>query len=77
MGHYAKYYVNDTEIKDVLEALKTLRDKRLINKFAKSIGVSQGGLNEITIGRRDLSKCTLTVYNKIVLNIDNFLAENT
>ena len=77
MEHYVKYYVNNAEISDVMQGLKTLREKRLINKFAKTIDVSQGGLNEITQGRRDLSKCTLTVYNKIVLNIDNFLTENT
>lgn len=75
MGHYAKYYVNDTEISDVMQGLKTLREKRLINKFAKTIGISQGGLNEIVLGNRDLSKCTLTLYNKIVLNIDTFLEE--
>lgn len=75
MAHYIKYYVNNAEVNDVMQGLKTLREKRLINKFAKTIGVSQGGLNEIVLGNRDLSKCTLTLYNKIVLNIDAFLEE--
>lgn len=75
MAHYIKYYVNNAEISDVMQGLKTLREKRLINKFAKTIGISQGGLNEIVLGNRDLSKCTLTLYNKIVLNIDTFLEE--
>ena len=75
MAHYLKYYVNNAEIHDVMKGLKTLREKRLINKFAKTIDVSQGGLNEIVLGKRALSKCTLTLYNKIVSNIDTFLEE--
>ena len=75
MAHYIKYYVNDTEINDVMEGLKTLREKRLISKFAKTIGVSQSGLNAISTGDRKLSACTLKYYNKILLNIDTFLEE--
>lgn len=75
MAHYIEYYVNNTEIHDVMQGLKTLQERRLINKFAKTIGISQGGLNEIVLGKRDLSKSTLTLYNKIVSNIDTFLEE--
>lgn len=75
MPHYNKYYVDNAEIDDVMEALKTLREKRLISKFAKSVGVSQSAMSAIVLGERQLSKCTLTVYNKIVSNIDTFLKE--
>lgn len=75
MAHYIKYYVNNTEINDIMKGIKTLREKRLINKFAKTIGVSQTGLNDIAMGKRELSACTLKFYNKIVLNIDTFLEE--
>lgn len=73
MTHYIKYYVNNAEINDVMNALDTLHQKRLINKFAKSIGISAGGLSDIILRKRELSACTLTVYNKIVSNIDTFL----
>lgn len=75
MPHYNKYYVDNAEIDDVMEGLKTLREKRLISKFAKTIGVSQSAMSALVVGDRKLSKCTLTVYNKIVSNIDRFLQE--
>lgn len=75
MLHYKKYYIDNSEIDDVMDALKTLRQKRLISKFAKTIGVSQSAMNALVLGDRELSKCTLTVYNKIVYNIDSFLKE--
>lgn len=75
MAHYIKYYVNNAEVNDVMQGLKTLREKRLINKFAKTVGVSQSYMNALVLGERELPKCTLTVYNKIVSNIDTFLEE--
>ena len=75
MQHYNKYYVDNAEIQDVMDALKTLRQKRLLSKFAKSVGVSQSAMSALVLGERHLSRCTLTVYNKIVSNIDTFLEE--
>ena len=75
MQHYIKYNIDNSEIDDVMDALKTLRQKRLISKFAKTVGVSQSAMSAIVLGDRKLSKCTLTVYNKIVSNIDTFLEE--
>lgn len=76
MGKYIRYYVTNSEIYDVREALKILSEKRLINKFAKSANISQPTLSNLVNGKTDLSGCTITVYNKIVSNIDNFLNEN-
>ena len=76
MKGYQNYIVNKTEINHVLKGLKLLRKHRLLNKFAKCNNLSQGGLSDFMLEKRDLSLCTLTVYNKIVSNLDDFMKEH-
>lgn len=76
MNEYQNYIINETEIKNVLNGLKLLRKHRLLSKFAKCNNLSQGGLSDFMYERRDLSLSSLTVYNKIVSNLDDFMKEH-
>lgn len=75
MSNNIKYYISDSELDNVKKSLEILSNKRLVTKFAKSAGVPQPTLSRILSGKSDLEYCTLSVYNKIVSNLDTFLAE--
>lgn len=76
MKTYDTYIVDNHEVAHVLHALKLLKQHRVLIKFAKSNNISSGAISEFTSGVADLNKATLTVYNKIVSNLDTFMSEN-
>lgn len=76
MKTYNTYIVDKYEVEHVINGLKLLKQHRVLNKFAKANNISSGSISELTSGVADLNKATLTVYNKIVSNLDNFMSEN-
>ena len=76
MKTYNNYIVDKYEVAHVIHGLKLLKQHRVLNKFAKANNISSGSISELTSGVADLNKATLTVYNKIVSNLDNFMSEN-
>ena len=76
MKTYNTYIVDKHEVEDVINGLKLLKQHRVLNKFAKENNISSGSISELTSGVADLNKATLTVYNKIVSNLDKFMSEN-
>lgn len=76
MKTYDNYIVDSTEVAHVVHGLKLLKQHRILNKFAKANNISSGTISELTSGVADLNKATLTVYNKIVSNLDKFMSEN-
>lgn len=76
MNTYENYIVDKNEIAHVINGLKLLKQHRVLNKFAKENNISSGSISELTSGVAELNKATLTMYNKIVSNLDNFMGEN-
>lgn len=76
MKTYKTYIVDSTEVAHVVHGLQLLKQHRVLNKFAKANNISSGAISELTSGVADLNKATLTVYNKIVSNLDKFLSDN-
>ena len=76
MKTYDTYIVDKDEVASVIHALQLLKQNRILNKFAKANNISSGAISEYTSGVADLNKATLTVYNKIVSNLDEFMSEN-
>lgn len=76
MKTYNTYIVDNTEVAHVIHALKLLKQHRVLNKFAKANNISSGAISEFTSGVADLNKATITMYNKIVSNLDTFMNEN-
>lgn len=76
MNTYEKYIVDKNEINHVINGLKLLKQHRLLNKFAKDNNISSGSISELTSGVAELNKATLTMYNKIVSNLDTFMRDN-
>lgn len=76
MKTYNTYIVDSTEITHVIHGLKLLKQHRILNKFAKDNKISSGSISELTSGVADLNKASITMYNKIVSNLDKFMSEN-
>lgn len=76
MKTYKTFIVDKTEVAHVINGLKLLKQHRILNKFAKDNNISSGAISEYTSGVADLNKATITVYNKIVSNLDEFMSEN-
>ena len=76
MKTYNNYIVDKNEVAHVVHGLQLLKQHRVLNKFAKDNNISSGAISELTSGVADLNKATLTVYNKIVSNLDSFMSEN-
>ena len=76
MKTYNDYIVNSTEVEHVVHGLKLLKQHRVLNKFAIANNISSGSISELTSGVADLNKASLTMYNKIVSNLDSFMSEN-
>lgn len=76
MKTYKTYIVDSTEVAQVVHGLQLLKQHRVLNKFAKANNISSGAISELTSGVADLNKATLTVYNKIVSNLDKFMSDN-
>ena len=77
MKAYNNYIVDKNEVEHVIHGLQLLKQHRVLNKFAKANNISSGAISELTSGVADLNKATLTVYNKIVSNLDKFMSENS
>ena len=76
MKTYKTYIVDSTEVDHVVHGLQLLKQHRILIKFAKANNISSGAISELTSGVADLNKATITMYNKIVSNLDSFMSEN-